>query len=173
MIVFNIAWKFHIWASMNKLVHAVSSHCDGYGIYLSCVGALIDTAGKINDIDAGWKATFDGSLSPLVKTPLNSVQHRIDVNFMSTACNGCHQCHEQIMGLKLKWAWIIPKTPKNHSWLHIVWKLHDCSNDFVSIVDLSTIKYDYHVKQMVLNDKCLHIYLVLLLKRRLPAIRCK
>ena len=43
-------------------------------------GGLIDTAGKINDIDAGWKATLDGSLSPLVKTPLNLVQHRIDVN---------------------------------------------------------------------------------------------
>ena len=40
---------------------------------------LIDTLGKINDIDAGWKATPDGSPALLVKTPLNLVQHRIDV----------------------------------------------------------------------------------------------
>ena len=88
---------------------------------------LIETAGgKINDIDAGWKATFDGSLSLIVKTPLNLLQHKIDVNHIFlwdswTSYNSYHIVSTNIWPHNLKLSWRI----SNEEWeiIHTINKL--------------------------------------------------
>ena len=90
-MTFKPRWHFHVWVEQ----------------------WLIETAGgKINDIDAGWKATFDGSLSLLVKTPLNLIQHRIDVNHIflwdsRTSSNSWHLVNRNNGSCYLKLSWRI------------------------------------------------------------------
>ena len=82
---------------------------------------LIDTLGKINDIDAGWKATPDGSPALLVKTPLNLVQHRNDVDHIflwDTAFNMIVGTRAEIWVEQLLWQ---EQGPINMRLLFLLW----------------------------------------------------